>query len=86
MNAPPAIHDLREAVALTRTQFIVAMAVEIGRAGALAAGEPLHLASAAYRQFEADTGVRFGDPDHAWDEAAARTIAREYEIDHWEAA
>lgn len=69
---------------LTRAQFIVAMAVEIGCSGALPAGVPLHLARRAYHAFEDDTGIQFGDPDYAWDEDAARTLAREYETDHWE--
>jgi hypothetical protein len=77
---------MREAVALTRAQFIVAMAIEIGRNGDLPAREPLRLARRAYHAFEDDTGICFGDPEHAWDEDAAKTLARQYETDHWEAA
>ncbi|KQT08493.1 hypothetical protein ASG40_11470 [Methylobacterium sp. Leaf399] len=84
MTAPT--DDLRDAVALTRTQFIIAMAVEIGKSGNLPAGEPLRLASRAYHAFEDDTGASFGDPEHAWDQDAARIIAREYETAHWEDA
>lgn len=69
---------------LTRAQFIVEMAVEIGRFGSLPAGAALPLASTAYQQFERDNQIAFGDPAFAWDEDAARTVAREYETDHWE--
>ncbi|GJD72604.1 hypothetical protein [Methylobacterium goesingense] len=69
---------------MTRTQFIVAMAVEIGVAGNLPARRAVPLASAAYRAFEEGCEVEFGDPGFAWDEDAARIVAREYEINHWE--
>jgi hypothetical protein len=71
---------------MTRTQFIVAIAIEIGKSGKLAFGEELRRASAAYQTFEADNGVEFGDPSFAWTEDAAGIIAREYDTDHWEAA
>lgn len=80
----PTVDEGRE---LTRTQFIVAIAIEIAVCSKflLPAGEPLRLARRAYHAFEDANDIAFGDPAFAWDQDAARTVAREYEIDHWEA-
>ncbi|MCJ2128203.1 hypothetical protein [Methylobacterium sp. E-045] len=71
---------------MTRAKFIVAMAREIAAAGRLTARRSLQLAAEAYRAFVEGNGIEFGDEAYAWDEDAARLIAREYEINHWEAA
>lgn len=45
------------------------------------------MAEEVYQQFRRDNdGVKFGDPDWDWSGSAARTLAEEYEIDHWEPA
>ncbi|MEH3063832.1 MAG: hypothetical protein PGN33_14185 [Methylobacterium radiotolerans] len=68
---------------MTRTQFIVAMATHIARAGGLTARDALPRASEAYQAFEGDCGVTFGDPGYAWNEDAARIVATEYEVANW---
>lgn len=47
--------------------------------------EPLKLATDTLKAFLADEGIGFGHRDYAWDHRAALAIARQYEIDHWEA-
>jgi hypothetical protein len=43
------------------------------------------MAVQVYQQFRQDNGgVKFGHPDWDWSGSAARTLAQEYEIDHWE--
>lgn len=68
---------------MTRTQFIVAMARHIAAVGRFGARQALPMAAEAYRAFEADNRIAFGDPGYAWDAAAARVVATEYETAHW---
>lgn len=68
---------------MTRPQFIVAMALHIAVCGGFSAAHALPLAGEAYRAFEADNRVSFGDPAFAWDDDAARLVAHEYETAHW---
>lgn len=68
---------------MTRPQFIVAMAVHIAGYGGLSAAQALPIAAEAYRAFEADNRVSFGDPAFAWDRDAAREVAHAYETAHW---
>ncbi len=48
--------------------------------------DPMKLASVTLKAFLADEGIGFGHRDYAWDHSAAVTLAREYEIAHWEQA
>lgn len=52
----------------------------------LADKQAYEMARRAYATFLSDEKITFGDKRYAWDRAAAKTIAHEYEIDHWERA
>lgn len=65
---------------LTRTQFIVQMAIHIARCAGLDAKRALPIAASCYKEFMDEIAVTHGDPRYAWDEAAARTVVAEYEL------
>ena len=66
---------------MTQRQFVVAIAVAIGKATGAKALYALPLAARAFREFAADERIEFGDPRYAWDEAAAMKLAQEMVID-----
>lgn len=47
--------------------------------------EARDLAVDTVKAFLKDEKVKYGHADYAWDQSAAITLAREYEIEHWEA-
>ncbi len=72
---------------LTATAFVWQVAFEFMRTDR--SMEPMNakaLAVSTVRDFLRDDKIKFGDPAYAWDQDAAITLAREREIDHWEAA
>lgn len=71
--------------ALTAVGFLWALALVFHRHGQTKASSMAY-ARSTLRQFLADERIKFGDPAFAWDRGAAEIVAREYEIDHWEAA
>lgn len=68
---------------MTRTQFIVTMAIHIAERGGITAARALPIAARAYHAFADDNRIAFGDPGFAWDRAAASIVATEYEIACW---
>lgn len=72
---------------LNSTQFVWQMAFEFMRTDrSMAAVVARDLAVETLRQFLRDEKIRFGHRDYGWDQGCAVTLARECEIDHWEAA
>lgn len=45
--------------------------------------ECYEFADAIFRDFLADEGIFYGDPNYSWDAEAARALARE-EVEFWE--
>lgn len=71
--------------AMTETQFIVQIAIELGIAGPMKAKDALPEAERVYRDFLKSSCIAFGDRDYDWSEDAARTLAHEGSIAYWDA-
>lgn len=74
---------------LSRIGFILKIAVELidKSKPAIPYKRARDMAYEVYAQFRRDNGmVKFGHPDWDWSGSAARLLAQEYEIDHWEPA
>lgn len=72
---------------LSRVGFIMKIAVELVDRSTppLPFVQARDIAYEVYAQFRHDNEmVKFGHPDWDWSGAGARTLAQEYEIDHWE--
>jgi hypothetical protein len=91
-----AINDVLRDIALRKirfpgersfSQFVWDMAFHLMRTDlTMRSPEARDRASAALHEFLRDEKIRFGDRAYAWDQAAAETLAHEYETRHWEAA
>jgi hypothetical protein len=75
--------DLRDNAPMTETQFWFAMCQRFAREN-VTPDEAGKYAADTLRAYLRDEKIAFGDPSYAWDRHAARTIAEQYEIDHWE--
>lgn len=71
---------------MTEQDFIDAIADEFVKEGKMKLHMAKDLALATYRIYKSDLGVKFGDEDYFWDKHAAKEVAWEYEISHWEDA
>ena len=71
---------------LTEQGFIDAIANEFVKEGKMKQHIAADLALATYRIYKSDIGVKFGDEDYFWDQYAAKEVAWEYEISHWDGA
>lgn len=69
---------------MTEEDFIQAIADEFIKEGKMEAHTAKDLALVTYRLYKTEIGVKFGDEDYFWDEHAAKDVAWEYEISHWE--
>lgn len=63
---------------LTKIQFVIRMAVEIGNENGIKAHAAIPIAVDLFRECLADQGIAFGDPRFAWDDDAAKIIVKEY--------
>ncbi len=68
---------------MNQAQFIARIAHHIRGACAMPARQALQVARQAYQALLIDSDIAFGDPAFAWDAAAARSVAVEYEIAYW---
>lgn len=71
---------------MTEEDFIQAIADEFVKEGKMEQHSAKNLALATYHIYMRDLGVRFGDKDYFWNKYAAKDVAWEYEISHWDDA
>lgn len=69
---------------LAWTPFAWQIAFEFIRVGDMHPWAARDLAVSTLRNMLRDEKISFGDPNHDWSQDAARVIAHEMEIDHWE--
>ena len=70
---------------LTPTGFVWQVAFEFLRTDkTMPASAARDLAVETLSDFLRDEKIKFGDAAYAWDQSAARTIARECEIEYWD--
>lgn len=70
---------------LTATGFTWEIAFEFIRIGEMKWEAAFQLAKDTLTEFLRDEGIHYGHGDYAWTQSGAQDIAREMEIDHWEA-
>lgn len=71
---------------MTEQNFIDEIANEFMKKGKMKIEDAKNLALVTYRLYKTDIGVKFGDEDYFWDKHAAKEVAWEYEISHWDDA